>query len=153
VARHERSYERHQKVLELDHYLDVLVKKPGALAGSTALEQCRAQGRWPSSYDQFWGVLQEREGKQAGTRAMIDVLLLGREYGPTRLRRAVEEALELGCPSVGSVRYLLNGASLEPRPAAAAMDIGILSRYDRPQPSLKDYERLRPNWTVTEVIQ
>ena len=47
VARHERCYERHQKVLELEHYLDVLEKKPGALAGSTALEQCRAQGRWP----------------------------------------------------------------------------------------------------------
>ena len=84
---------------------------------------------------------------------MIEVLLLGREFGPAQLRRAVEEALELGCPNVGSIRYLLNGASLEQRPAAAAMDIGILSRYDRPQPSLKDYEQLRPNWTVTEVIQ
>ena len=39
VARHERCYERHQKVLHLDHHLDVLTKKPGALAGSTALEQ------------------------------------------------------------------------------------------------------------------
>jgi len=84
---------------------------------------------------------------------MIDVLLLGRECGPTRLRRAVEKALELGCPSVGTIRYLLNDASLEQRPAAAAMDIGVLRRYDRPQPDLKDYEQLRPNWTVTEVIQ
>jgi len=33
------------------------------------------------------------------------------------------------------------------------VDIGVLSRYDRPQPSLEDYERLRPNWAVTEVIQ
>ena len=84
---------------------------------------------------------------------MIDVLLLGREYGAARLRRAVEEALELGCPNVGTIRYLLNGTNLEQRSAAAAMDIGVLSRYDRLQPSLKDYEQLRPNWTVTEVIQ
>jgi transposase len=49
VAQHERCYERHQQVLELDHYLNVLQKKPGAMAGSTALEQCRAQGRWPAS--------------------------------------------------------------------------------------------------------
>jgi len=140
-------------VLELEHYLDTLTKKPGALAGSTALEQCRAQGRWPASYDQFWGVLKEREGKQAGTRAMIDVLLLGREYGPARLRHAVEQALELGCSNVGSVRYLLNGTNLEQRPAAEEGDIGVLSRYDRPQPNLQDYERLRPNWTTTEVIQ
>jgi transposase len=153
VARHERCYERHKKVLELEHYLDALTKKPGALAGSTALEQCRAQGRWPASYDQFWGVLKEREGKQAGTRAMIDVLLLGREYGQARLRRAVEEALEFGCANVGSIRYLLNDAHREQRSAAEALEIGVLSRYDRPQPSLEEYERLRSNWAAAEVIQ
>ena len=88
---------------------------------------------------------------------MIDVLLLGREYGPARLRRAVAEALELGCSNVGSIRYLLNGTNLERRPSAAAVDIGVLSRYDRPQPSLEDYERLRPGRPLgppaTEVIQ
>jgi len=157
VARHERCYERHKKVLELEHYLDALTKKPGALAGSTALEQCRAQGRWPASYDQFWAVLKEREGKQAGTRAMIDVLLLGREYGQARLRRAVEEALELGCVNVGSIRYLLNDANREQRPATEALEIGVLSRYDRPQPNLEEYERLRPGRPLgraaAEVIQ
>jgi hypothetical protein len=51
------------------------------------------------------------------------------------------------------VRYLLNGTDQEQRPAAEVVDIGVLSRYDRPQPSLEDYERLRPNWPVTEVIQ
>jgi len=38
MARHERCYQRHQQVLELGHYLEVLYKKPGAMAGSTALE-------------------------------------------------------------------------------------------------------------------
>lgn len=154
VARHERCYERHQKVLELDHYLDVLMKKPGALAGSTALEQCRAQGRWPASYDQFWDVLRQRQGKQEGTRAMIDLLLLAREHGQPRVRQAVEEALELGCSDVGAVRYLLSisGKERQQRPVVPA-DIGTLNRYDRPQPSLEDYDRLRPNWVAAEVIQ
>jgi hypothetical protein len=76
-------------VLELEHYLDALTRKPGALAGSTALEQCRAQGRWPASYDRCWELMKEREGKRAGTRAMIDVLLLGREHGAARVRQAV----------------------------------------------------------------
>src|SRR5713101_958476 len=35
VARHERSFARYQQVLDLEHYLDVLERKPGALAGST----------------------------------------------------------------------------------------------------------------------
>ena len=153
VARHERCYERHKKVLELEHYLNALIKKPGALAGSTALAQCRAQGRWPASYDQFWGVLRERQGKQEGTRAMIDVLLLAREYGPAPVRQAVEEALELGCSDVGAVRYLLNVGKLQQPPPIAPVDIGALNRYDRPQPSLDDYDRLRPNWVATGVIQ
>ena len=153
VARHERCYQRQQKVLELEHYLDTLTKKPGAFAGSTALEQCRAQGRWPMSYDQFWGVLKQRQGQQSGTRAMIDVLLLGREHGPARVRQAVEEALQLGCSDVGAVRYLLDGASRERQPAPAPVDLGALNRYDRPQPQLDDYERLRPHWPVTEVVQ
>ena len=106
VAQHERCYERHQQVLELDHYLNVLQKKPGAMAGSTALEQCRAQGRWPASYDHFWARVSEREGRQTGTRAMIEVLLLSRTYGAVRVRQAVEEALLMGTSSPVSYTHL-----------------------------------------------
>jgi hypothetical protein len=81
VARHERCFDRQQKILDLEHYLEALTKKPGALAGSTPLEQWRAQGRWPVSFDRFWEMLKQRQGRQSGTRAMIDVLLLGRQYG------------------------------------------------------------------------
>ena len=97
LARHERCFGRQQKVLDLDHYLEALERKPGALAGATALEQWRAQGRWPASYDRYWDVLQQRQGKQAGTRAMIEILLLGQQHGAARLQKAVEKAMELGC--------------------------------------------------------
>ena len=140
-------------MLELEHYLDVLTKKPGALAGSTALEQCRAQGRWPISYDRFWDVLRQRQGKQEGTRAMIEILLLAREHGAAQIRQAVEEALEVGCSDVGAVRYLLSVGGQKQPPPAAPVQIGALNRYDRPQPSLEDYDRLRPNWESREVIQ
>ncbi len=33
IARHERCYGRQQPVLDLEHYLDVLERKPGALIG------------------------------------------------------------------------------------------------------------------------
>jgi hypothetical protein len=102
-------------------------------------------------------VLRERQGKQEGTRAMIGVLLLAREHGPARVRQAVEEALELGCSDVGAVRYLLSVSSQEQQPPAAPVHIGALNRYDRPQPSLEDYDRLRPGRPLgpvaTEVIQ
>ena len=76
VARHERSYRRQQQILDLEHYLDVLYRKPGALAGSKPLEQRRQAGLWPASFDRIWQALIERHGKQSGTRQMVDLLKL-----------------------------------------------------------------------------
>ena len=63
VARHERCYRRQQQILDLEHYLDVLYRKPGALAGSKPLEQKRQAGLWPASFDRIWEALMERHGK------------------------------------------------------------------------------------------
>ena len=53
IARHERCYERCQQVLDLEHYLDVLERKPGALIGSKPLAAWRQRGLWPESYDRL----------------------------------------------------------------------------------------------------
>lgn len=142
VTRHERCFGRQQKVLNLEHYLDALAKKPGALAGSAPLEQWRAQGRWPESFDCFWKKLQQRRGRQDGTRAMIDVLLLGRQHGYEALRRAVEQAIAMGGSDVAVIRYLLEMAQIGRRAPAAALEVNWLRQYERPQPSLRDYDRL-----------
>jgi len=153
MAQHERCFSRQQKVLDLEHYLDALSKKPGAFAGSTPLEQWRAQGRWPASYDRFWEELKQRRGKQEGTRAMVDILLLGREHGHGPLRQAVEKAVELGCCDVSAVCLLLKAAKTEARPCAEAVEIGALSSYDRPQPTTENYDQLLAKWPDKGVIQ
>jgi hypothetical protein len=134
-------------------YLDVLSKKPGALAGSSALEQWRAQGRWPTSFDRLWEELKKRRGKQDGTRAMIDLLLLGRTHGYDALREAIEKTLAIGCVDVSAVVMLLKAGSGELRKTAEPMEIGGLSRYDRPQPTLADYDQLLRKWPEVGVIQ
>ena len=63
------------------------------------------------------GTADGEQGKQAGTRAMIDVLLLAPEHGSARVRQAVEEALEMGCSDVGAIRYLLHVDKSEELPA------------------------------------
>jgi hypothetical protein len=45
VAQHDRSLHKYSQDLVLDHYLEVLSRKPGALAGSTALAAARHRGR------------------------------------------------------------------------------------------------------------
>ena len=53
VARHQRAAGKGVKVLDLDHYLEILLRKPGALPGATALAQARAAGVFTTTHDAF----------------------------------------------------------------------------------------------------
>lgn len=141
VARHERCYRRRQQILDLEHYLDALSRKPGALAGSTALAQWREQGRWTDVHDQLWHSLNARHGRQNGTRAMVDVMMLGRQHGYERLNQAIAKAVELGCSDAEAVRYLLLSAGLERKPPEP-VDTSAFIEYDRPMPPLTNYDAL-----------
>lgn len=143
VARHARCYGRYQLVLDLEHYLDVLEHKPGALAGSKPLEQWRRAGRWPTSYDLFWNRLTERHGRQEGTRAMIELLQVGRRLGAARLRRAIELALQLGCADAAAVQHLMASDGLVHQRPSVVVEVGsLLSQYERPLPEMRDYDHL-----------
>jgi hypothetical protein len=65
IARHERCYERCQQAFDLEHYLDVLERKPGALIGSKPLAAWRTRGLWPASYDRLLAQLTDRLVKRA----------------------------------------------------------------------------------------
>jgi Mu transposase, C-terminal domain len=141
VARHERSYARRQQILDLEHYLDTLERKPGALAGSRPLARWREAGRWPLSYDQLWGALTERHGKSASTRLMIELLQAGRRLGYARLTAAIETAVLLNCMDAAAVLYLLNQVE-SPKQSLPALEIGALSQYQRRLPDLTPYNQL-----------
>jgi hypothetical protein len=147
VARHERCYRRRQQILDLEHYLDVLERKPGALAGSTPLAQWRAAGRWPESFDVFWQALNQRHGRQEGTRRMIGLLQAGKRQGYDRLQQALTEALRLGSQDDAAVRHLLEAADLR-RPPQAVMELGPLVRYEQPLPVMTNYDQLLSGRTV-----
>src|SRR5580693_3899153 len=108
VARHTRHYGRGYQVLELEHYLDVLEKKPGAMVGSTALEQWRQAGRWPDCMDRIWKKLDQRHGKSGGTREMIALVRAGLSDEWSKLIQAVEQALRLGVTDSAAIIHILN---------------------------------------------
>jgi len=141
IARHERCYERHQQVLDLEHYLDVLERKPGALIGSRPLAAWRERGLWPQSYDRLLAELIDRHGKPSGTRQMIQVLSLIKPYGHGRVRAAVEEAIALGCADAAAVRHLVEAADLT-HARDAIIELDKLSRFERPLPVMTDYDGL-----------
>jgi len=72
---------------------------------------------------------------------MVAVIALGREFGHDRLRAAVTSAVALGACDVGAVRYLLTAGALQ-RPRSELVEVGALARYDRPVPTLTEYDTL-----------
>jgi len=141
VACHPRCYGHQQQILELEHYLDVLWRKPGALAGSTALDQQRQAGLWPASFDRIWQALMARHGKQHGTRQMVGLLKLGQQYGRSKLQESIEAALAAGCSDAAAVEHLLHQDELR-RGGCDAIEVGLLERYARPLPVMTEYDQL-----------
>src|SRR5271169_3451349 len=141
IARHERSYGRQQQVLDLEHYLDVLERKPAALTGPKPLARWREKVLWPDSYEHLLDDLIGRHGKQSGTRQMIQVLGLAKEHGHERLRAAIESALALGCSDAAAIRHLVTAADLT-HARTAIIEVGDLSRFERPLPVIAHYDGL-----------
>jgi hypothetical protein len=78
VAAHERLLGQGGSRLELDHYLETFIRKPGALPGATALQQARAAGTFTPTHEAWWATACKAHGDAEGTRALIEVLLLHR---------------------------------------------------------------------------
>jgi hypothetical protein len=68
VATHSRVLSRGEAALELDHYLEILLDKPDALPGSTALAQARAAGKLTATHEAFLAAARAGHGDAAGTR-------------------------------------------------------------------------------------
>ena len=142
IATHARLYGRHQEQLALDHYLELLREKPGALAGSRPLRQARDAGSWPPEYDKLWSALRERWGDASGTRQLVDVLMLHRAAPRDAVDSAVGLALAYGCLDSAAIQLLLHQLQNGERRPAPLDDLGELHRYERPAASLHDYDAL-----------
>ncbi len=96
VAQHQRAIGKGAKVLDLDHYLEILLRKPGALPGATALAQARAAQVFTADHDRFWAAARKAHGDAGGTRALVEVLLLHRRLAHTDVLAGIAAALTVG---------------------------------------------------------
>nr|WP_260476507.1 hypothetical protein [Streptomyces sp. WAC 06783] len=116
VARHERLIAKGQARLDLDHYLEALVRKPGAFPGATALEQARSAGKFTPVHDAWWQAAKAAHGERDGSRALIEVLLVGRHVPHEHLVPGLASALRAGALTADAV-------ALEARKAAEADEV------------------------------
>ena len=140
VARHERLQGNFGVAGKLDHYLELLQRKPGALRNSLPLRQERERGSWPSCFDELWAGIEARYGASEAARQMVDVLLLCRELSPARVELAVRGALAAGASDGRAVAVL---ARRSERPAPPMIDLEErLASIGGPEPTLCDYDQL-----------
>ena len=111
IARHIRSYDRQQQVLDPSHREAVLRLKQRAFHATPAgrLEQAVPESK--TLLD-----LAFAQGESAGSQT-AQLLKLLDEYGPAALRRAIVEALQRHTPRASSVAFLLRRQTRAPRVA------------------------------------
>jgi len=140
VAPHPRSLKGEENLV-LDHYLEVLAIKPGALPGATALARARAAGVFTATHQRFWDHARRHGGDRDGTKALVEVLLLHRALPAVAVIAGMQAALVVGKADPAVV-------NIEARRAAEAAPAGVvpigagLSRYDRPAPDINHYDQL-----------
>jgi transposase len=160
ACRHARSVTRGSQTLVLDHYLEVLLRKPGALPGATALVQARAAGVFTAAHEAFWATARRAHGDAAGTRTLIEVLLLHRHVPTADVIAGINAALSVGASSADVVAVearkageanRVHGARPRPasplphEPAVISLTQRRLTRLPqdtRPPPSVDRYDQL-----------
>jgi hypothetical protein len=156
VARHQRAIGRGVKVLDLDHYLEILLRKPGALPGATALAQARASGMFTPQHEALWAAARKALGDGPGTRALIEVLLLHRHLEHADVLAGITAALAVGSVSADVVaveaRKAAQRRGIQPPAQATPRSRQVISlpeRHmaalpagDRPLPSVAAYDDL-----------
>jgi transposase len=147
VAEHERSTVRGSVSLVLDHYLEVLAYKPGALPGATALAQARKSGVFTPIHDRYWAAAKAKYGDKAGTQALVEALLLHRQYPHAQVLTGLEAALSVGAVAAEAVTVEVRRAGeTDPvRPPLGVVDPDGRIAYPadtRPLPNVAIYDEL-----------
>ncbi len=145
VAEHTRSLHKGSEDLVLDHYLEVLTRKPGAMAGSTALAGARANGAFTAGHQRFWTAARTHLGDGPGTRALVGVLLLHRTMPAAAVIAGIDAALTLArfdpdLVAVEARRSMLT--THPPSPVALPPTAAPAAAIERPAPSLTGYDQL-----------
>lgn len=141
IADHARAVGKGVETLALDHYLEILVRKPGAMPNATALARAKAAGVFTPVHQRFWDAARKCHGDRQGTVAMIEVLLLHRQLPATAVLAGITAALKVGSldPAVVAIEARKSGQT------GGAVVIPIsehLARFDRPNPVLNHYDNL-----------
>lgn len=102
IARHRRTYDRRQQILDPEHQEELLKEKRKAWGSTRGSRLSRAV---PESEALLDAAFQRGESAASQTSQLLRLL---EDYGAAELRAAVCEALERNTPRASSVAFILN---------------------------------------------
>lgn len=134
VAVHLRSHHSGETILELEHYLPALERKPRAASHAAVVSQL------PPVY----AAVRDRlcHAHKEGYRDFAALLLLHQEFGAEAVRSALEEGLARDCLEPTAVRQLLLNRTCAPAPEPVAVP-APLAALKLSAPDLARYDLLR----------
>jgi hypothetical protein len=144
IAVHPRCYGQQQDILDPQHYLPLLARRPGAFNYAKPIREWRAT--WPTVYEQLLAELQQRQPGSHAIREFIRVLQLHQHYPTELIEQAVTQALQYHCPHADGVALCLRQL-LQPDVAAPQLDLTAhprLQAVQSPPVSLAHYNQLLP---------
>jgi transposase len=136
IARHKRLYGKTSDAMEIEHYLPLLIRRPGAFPYAKPVRQ------WdmPEVYREFYAALSRKQDGD-GVREFLQVLSLGRQCGGETLERAVGQALAENRADGERVRQIIADANLPAINPAVPRDPASQAKVILPD--LGQFDRLR----------
>jgi transposase len=139
IARHHRSYDRHQRIEDPAHIAELVDLKRKAL-GATAV------GRLANVVENIREFLNAAfQRGESITRQTVQLLALLDDYGPEEFRAAINEALERQTPRASSVAFILARRHRASRRQALPVDMSRhpeLADLSVPTHKLEIYDEL-----------
>lgn len=120
IYRHARLSGRGKVSFCLDHYLDLLERKPRSFDRAAPVKAARQE--WPETYSHLLESFRSREGEADGTRAFIQVLRLHELHPAKRVHLAVAEALTHPQPCLALVLGFVVAAQRAESPPESVPD-------------------------------
>jgi transposase len=137
VARHSRSYARHEQILDPLHYLATLGRRPAALDHAPVLRDWHL----PASFTQLRQTLEQRHGATAGARQYIRVLQLLAEHPLARVQQAVEVCQNADGAQAERIAFVVQ--RLADKDAGVPVSLGTATEHIQvPRPDLGRFDEL-----------
>lgn len=135
IATHERSYGNNKWILDPDHYLELIMKRPMAFNSARPIRQWRQS--WPTALNTLLERFCRAQGETKGIKDFIIVLMFYRHYTAEAIEKAVLQAVEKNISASDGVRHLLIYADT-PHPTIPP----LASWPSLPPPDLTIYSQL-----------